>query len=426
MRLDAGGSSMFFMKTKKRVKKLEDELKKFEAAIVSQDEKIEKLLKQTKRNKEDISSINFALNDLGNRINVSSDNSTNDISAELVNSKIKETVLRLTKYVDSNIEKISSEYISKEETENIISRENQKILSELRNHSSTSSERIDYDAINKMIVQTVQSYSNNDTRVNELERLLKSEQEKNTKLELTIQNLLVRIESLEKKEIKKPVENEYTQKYVSEIYTVDKKTEVNIINPSEPVKKDTTDVQSGETNRNVIRPLFSDNELKNEKALQLILNNAIELKQKYAEVTEIAEDAIYLKTVDMCISRMQKLIDKNNSSAMDASKLAGEVVKILNSTIVKNFSRKELVELIDQFMIKSSFVKKELEVGKKLTDEDYAYIGDMPLDIPVKSYEQHNVILEKQHDAYIIYVKDEEGISERIIDGKYGIGKFVK
>ena len=111
MRLDAGGSSMFFMKTKKRVKKLEDEFKKFEAAIVSQDEKIEKLLKQTKRNKEDISSINFALNDLGNRINVSSDNSTNDISAELVNSKIKETVLRLTKYVDSNIEKISSAYI---------------------------------------------------------------------------------------------------------------------------------------------------------------------------------------------------------------------------------------------------------------------------------------------------------------------------
>ena len=111
---------------------------------------------------------------------------------------------------------------------------------------------------------------------------------------------------------------------------------------------------------------------------------------------------------------------------MEVSKIVGEIVKIFNSTIVKNFAKKELSALINQFMTDCSFVKKELEVGKRLSDDDYSYIGDSPLNEPVDTEELHNVILEKEHDAYIIYYKDEDGLSFRIVEGKCSIGNYSK
>ena len=174
-------------------------------------------------------------------------------------------------------------------------------------------------------------------------------------------------------------------------------------------------------------PLFNENFIRNSKKLDNIIKNASALRDNYFyALNEVDENNIYFKTVDNCLRKLEKLSEKLASSEMEASNIVGELVKILNSTIVKNFVKKELFPFIDEFMLNCGFIKREIEVGKKLGDSDYDYIGEMPLDVPVDSPEQHNMVLAKEHDAYVIYYKDEDELSYRVIAGQYSIGKFSK
>ena len=153
----------------------------------------------------------------------------------------------------------------------------------------------------------------------------------------------------------------------------------------------------------------------------------MELKEQYHVVlSDDVGNSVYFKTVDNLVKKLNKLADECSDDELEPSSIAGDLVKIINATVVKNFANLKLHDVVDKFLIGCGMEKRILDVGKKLSDDDLELIGDIPLDIPVQTTEQHNTIIQKTHDAYIIYYKDEDGLSYRIISGQYSIGKFVR
>ena len=167
---------------------------------------------------------------------------------------------------------------------------------------------------------------------------------------------------------------------------------------------------------------FDGSEDDNCQKLFFICSNAKELRKQYADVLSNSdENAIYFKTVNSFIFKIERLIDRGIFSP---NKISNEIVKILSSTIMKNFAKKELHSIIDDFMLKCKFDKKELKIGQSIEDEDLDYIGDNYLKVEVSSPEMHNTIINKSHDAYIFdcYDPDEEEFFKKIIPGDYAIG----
>lgn len=167
---------------------------------------------------------------------------------------------------------------------------------------------------------------------------------------------------------------------------------------------------------------FDEDEDENRKRFYVIYNNAKELRRKYYNVLSNSdENTVYFKTADKLVSRIERFIDKGNFLS---HKVSDEIVKILSLTIMKNFAKSELFSLIDNFMLECKFGKKELQIGKKVEDDDFDYIGENYLKIEVPSLVQHNTIIKKQHDAYIFdcYDPDEEELFQKIIPGDYAIG----
>lgn len=387
---------MFFMKTKKRVKKLE--------------EHYENLKKAQESFLDDLSDLKYILNDIENKLAIVPErrNTNNTDSAE-----IKELVKKLKYYIDDQIESNKKNQISVNDVCKMLNENNTQILDQINSTVERLAVKptvsVDYDRINQQIVLAVQQAYSSDNRIAYLNGLLNAEIEKNKQLENSMEQLKQRINTLEKN--KSCIE----QAAVPSFSTVSSSD--NVINKE--LVSDTAPTQVNYT------PLFNDNYIRNMKMLNNIIENAVILQNRYSGVlSEREENSIYFKTIDNCLKKLQKLSDKLSASEMESSQIVGELVKILNSTIIKNFVKKELYPLIDEFMINCRFIKKELEVGKKLGDDDYDYIGEMPLDVPVDSPEKHNRILSKEHDAYVIYYKDEDGLSCRIIDGKYSIGKY--
>lgn len=167
---------------------------------------------------------------------------------------------------------------------------------------------------------------------------------------------------------------------------------------------------------------FDENEDKNCQRLHIIYNNAKALRKKYYNVLSNSdENTVYFKTADKLVSRIERFIDKGDFSS---HKVSDEIVKTLSLTIMKNFAKSELFSLIDNFMLECKFGKKELQIGKRVEDDDFDYIGENYLKIEVPSLIQHNTIIKKQHDAYIFdcYDPDEEEFFQKIIPGDYAIG----
>lgn len=408
---------MFFMKTKKRVKALE-----------KQAAQLQKQYEQIKSNQNEIINDLSELSSLISNITSGmADNSDRPDSSENVNAILRKSISQLKSYVDTQIENNRKEQLSVNDVNEIVAKNNKQLINEInlilkKQEPAAAAVEVDYDRINRQIIQAVKQASGADNQIAQLNTLLYNEIKRNEQLEEQMQLIMQRLSRLEEKNTKLEEKNTQLEKKTREnVHSAPaEKTVINkpvLEKPAEPVNNPVS----------ACTPLFSDNVLRNEKMLSKIIDNAAVLKEKYDNILEAdGNNAVYFKTIDNCMKKLQRLSEKLSSTDMESSKIVGEIVKILNSTIVKNFAKKELYSAIDQFMIDSLFIKKELPIGKKLSDDDYDLIGDMPLDVPVDSMDQHNVIQGKEHDAYLIYYKDEEGLSYRVIDGKYSIGKYLK
>lgn len=397
---------MFGMKTKKRVKKLEEN----QEIILRNQYELEKSIDSVQENIKDLAA---AFRSKG----------TSDINSDL--DKIKG---EFKGYVDTQINECKRLSVSVNDVSKMIDSSEKKLVDHVASECKRVSVQkispqeaaapvIDYELISRQISEAVQQAYNSDQRVIQLNNLLYNEIERSKQLENTIYQLQQRIGELERKNMS----GGYVPQSAPVSVPVSEPAPVPV---SVPVKKPEPKMQE---KPKIIVPLFTDEQVTNERKLDNILKNAQKLKENYSRVLfDSEENSVYFKTIDNCIKKLQKLSDKAAANDMEPSKIVSELVKLFNSTIIKNCVNKNLNMLVDEFMQQCKFVKKELTAGTVLTDEDYNYIGEMPLDVPVSSPEKHNTIIEKEHDAYIIYYKDEEGLSSGIIEGKCSIGKYVK
>lgn len=267
--------------------------------------------------------------------------------------------------------------------------------------------------IDQQIMFSVRQVFESDTRITDLNNLLNAEIEKNKRLEKTLDDLYTRIEKLEKKEMINITVHD----------NVSDKPQV-LVDTNE-IKISGIDSVSDASDRHT--PLFVLSNSQNVHKLKKIIEAAVELKEQYHVVlSDDVGNSVYFKTVDNLVKKLNKLADECSDDESEPSSIAGDLVKIINATVVKNFANLKLHDVVDKFLIGCGMEKRILDVGKKLSDDDLELIGDIPLDIPVQTAEQHNTIIQKTHDAYIIYYKDEDGLSYRIISGQYSIGKFVR
>ena len=399
---------MFFMKTKKRVKKLEEN---YEKLISEQEATLDKLV-----------SLENAIISIKRKSDAFTEFGENKNTIDF-KSESKNIVMTLKTYIDEQIEKSEKSNVSINDVSKMIRQSESQIINQMNSlveHSSAQpTVNDDYNKINQQMAAIMQQVNNSNQRIEQLYNLLNNEIIRNNQLVNSIGLIQQHINELEQSS------SSVSQSAISpSVFPITSDSSVNEKERATAVKVDIIPAKPKSVNT---APIFTDNSALNIKMINAILKNALTLQEKYAKVLPRSdENSIYFKTVDSCVNKLQKLADKVVSTDMESSKIAVELVKILNLTVVKNFVNKSLLSVIDEFLLDCKFIKKELDIGKKLSDEDYDYIGEMPLEVPVSSSEKHNVIVRKKHDAYVIYYKDDEGISNCIICGEYSIGKYSK
>lgn len=167
---------------------------------------------------------------------------------------------------------------------------------------------------------------------------------------------------------------------------------------------------------------FDDDSESNKNKVLKIMDNIDELRKDYShELENVAANEIYFKTIDKLNSQMNRIIDNKRFSP---DKLVSDITKYFTQTIIKNYSNALLVEAIDNFFERCNFKKVELQIGKKLEDEDFEYIGSNAMKVNVSDKSKHNTIIEKKHDAFEFrcYDMEEEEYYTKIIPGEYAIG----
>lgn len=170
---------------------------------------------------------------------------------------------------------------------------------------------------------------------------------------------------------------------------------------------------------------FDDDWERSVTILKAILENAKRLKERYCKVlTNSDNNTVYFKTIDKLIDRLEKMtIDK----PLDSCKAADKLLKVINSTIVKNFSCERLEKNLRSFMRECGFKCIELRIGKVIDDEDLKYIDTSNcIYEEVKDKRKHNTIISKSYDSYVYkyFDSEENEYYERVIPGAYSIGSW--
>lgn len=196
------------------------------------------------------------------------------------------------------------------------------------------------------------------------------------------------------------------------------------ISTAEPVQESSSEsAENLSDEKNVLR--FTDDPEYNLNVLNNICDKAKKLKKKYIGILgELGkDDVVYLKTADKLIILLERFIGKGK---YNPDKTSDELIRMLKTTILKNYANVRLVSVIDDFFAECDFMKIEIPVGKILEEEDFEFIGEDNLVVDVDSPHKHNMIIEKRHDAYIFdcYDADDEDFIEKIIPGSYTIGRW--
>ncbi len=442
---------MFFKKLKERIMALEEkfasiakELDIIHLKFQEQDETLDYLEEKTASNLRYVSKINAEVQKFIPNENFSEERvrgyidealsksvHTNGISEDKVKSLINESI----RHVTGQLEPLSADLRNNNNSNNnsgAISVNYDKICDQVyrqlyQNVCQQVYQQV-YPQVYQQVYQQLYQQISQDMHIPQIISSLNSVIERNNRLENITQQNSRRLDDLENKTVsltaEKPAQkSEYNPPEPKPVYNY-----LPSLSVSYP-KENVTDYSALVPIKKKAVSVFSEDSAENNRALKLAADNAVKLRNEYSKIlTDLSDCEVYFKTADNCVSKLKALSEKASSQKMDASKTAGELVKILKSTIIKNFSKKELAPVIDKYLKCCGFEKVELEFGKKLTDNDYEYIENSPMFVPVDSPEKNNTIVSKEHDAYVIsyFDEDEDEISHKIIEGEYRIGAYKR
>jgi hypothetical protein len=170
---------------------------------------------------------------------------------------------------------------------------------------------------------------------------------------------------------------------------------------------------------------FTDDFQNNQELLQNMIEQTKLLRARITERYHDQKDFdIYLKLVDKCIEKLERISEKNQDHATEAEKLANDCVKAFKQTVVKAMSQEKLRDVMREYMAKCNFRKLDWKVGKTLTNDDYDYLEEPVLYVDVEDKSMDDSICDIKQDTYIIdYIEDDEKY-EAVIPGIYCIGRY--
>lgn len=169
-------------------------------------------------------------------------------------------------------------------------------------------------------------------------------------------------------------------------------------------------------------PVFTADLNNNESTLDSIIDCADKLYDNYKTILSGSSDDVYFSTIRKFIKKISALKQKRN---FDPVKLSDEFKKTIVGTILKNMSNPKLTDIINDFLVECGMEKRVLDIGYRIKDEDYDFLEEEPLSVPVSDPDKYNTVVSKVYDAYIFwyYDPDDECIYSRIIPGYYEIGR---
>lgn len=174
-------------------------------------------------------------------------------------------------------------------------------------------------------------------------------------------------------------------------------------------------------------PILTGSHIHNLHYLENCLKYLEDLRREYTKVLgNEPKNMIYFKILSSYENEMKELIeDVRDDEEIEAYEIAKKFVDIIKSTIIKNFTKDELKKYLDEYFLKCKLQKIEIEVGKKIGEETYKYIGN-PLQKPVDNPSLDRVVISKKHDAYFITYKEEDSIIQKVISGECEIGVLTE
>lgn len=176
-----------------------------------------------------------------------------------------------------------------------------------------------------------------------------------------------------------------------------------------------------------IKILYSSEKKNYHLVLERFISNTEELEEKAKLVYGDSEDGkIIFKLINKCRERFLKLKDKNEENDYDVDKIVSETAKIIKQTIAKALSQKSIRDYIDEYLRKCGIRKIDWQVGKKLDDYDYEYLGEIVLYDSVENKSDDETITEIGQNSYVIDYEEDGNKYEKLIPGIYHIGKYRK
>ena len=134
------------------------------------------------------------------------------------------------------------------------------------------------------------------------------------------------------------------------------------------------------------------------------------------------EKASFLNLIDKCARDFAAL--RKKSPDADAGDLAEESAKILKKTVCKALAKRELKFRIEEYLENCGVKKLEWREGKKLNDNEYAYLEEPVFYDDVTTPRQDGVITKIERESYYIAYEEDGRIRMALIPGTYHIGKY--
>ena len=170
--------------------------------------------------------------------------------------------------------------------------------------------------------------------------------------------------------------------------------------------------------------LFRENAGNYDRVLQNFEEEAKKLKHTAERILShsVSDESAFLNLIDKCIRDFASLREK--SADANASDMAEKSAKILKKTVCKALTQCQLKRYIESYLQSCGVEKLGWQVGRKLTDKDYAYLEEPVFydETPEPRYD--GVITKIEQDSYVIGY-EEDGVPHRaLIPGTYHIGKY--
>lgn len=176
-----------------------------------------------------------------------------------------------------------------------------------------------------------------------------------------------------------------------------------------------------------IKILYSSEDKSFDLVLDRFVKNTEKLENNARIVYADSENGeIIFKLINKCRDKFIKLKEKNSLNDYDVEKIVSETAKIIKQTVAKALSQKVIRDYIDEYLRKCGIRKINWQVGKKLDDSDYEYLGETVLYDSVEKKSDDETITGIVQDSYVIDYEEDGEKYEKLISGIYHIGRYGK